>query len=161
MVTIVPMRTDQEKEGKAYVHWKAWQEAYANLLPAAFLEAHSLDQCRKLAVEFPQNTFVAKMGDTVVGFVCCAASQQEDLENAGEIYAIYVLEEYYGQQIGYRMMQFSLKALQDFSQVALWVVEGNERAIRFYERIGFRFDGASKRVCPDQEILEKRMIYGQ
>lgn len=37
----------------------------------------------------------------------------------------------------------------------LWVLDGNERAIRFYERQGFRFDGATK---PDDVGLERRMV---
>ncbi|MER0122283.1 N-acetyltransferase family protein [Streptococcus sp. ZJ93] len=159
MLTITPMVTDDEKERKAYVHWKAWTEAYSQLLPEHFWKEYTLERCRKWAFAYPNDVFVAKIEDKVVGFVCCAASQQEDLENMGEIYAIYILSEYYGQQIGYRLMQFALEQLKDFSQVVLWVLDGNERAIRFYECIGFCFDGASKRVHLGKELVEKRMIY--
>jgi ribosomal protein S18 acetylase RimI-like enzyme len=33
---------------------------------------------------------------------------------------------------------------QGWQAVSLWVVEGNDRAINFYQRFSFRFDGASK-----------------
>ncbi len=33
---IKPLETESEMLGKAYVHWKAWQEAYADLLPQEF-----------------------------------------------------------------------------------------------------------------------------
>ncbi|WP_230082373.1 MULTISPECIES: GNAT family N-acetyltransferase [Streptococcus] len=159
MFTITPMLTDEEKEAKAYVHWKSWQEAYSRLLPDHFWKEYTLERCRKWAFDYPNDVFVAKIEDKVVGFVCCTASQQENLENAGEIYAIYILAEYYGQQIGYRLMQFALEQLKEFQQVSLWVLEGNERAIRFYERVGFRFDGISKVVRLGEDLIEKRMLY--
>jgi ribosomal protein S18 acetylase RimI-like enzyme len=31
-----------------------------------------------------------------------------------------------------------------WQEVSLWVVEGNDRAISFYQRFGFSFDGARK-----------------
>jgi hypothetical protein len=37
----------------------------------------------------------------------------------------------------------------------VWVLDGNERAIRFYERQGFRFDGTTK---PEDVGLERRMV---
>ena len=36
-----------------------------------------------------------------------------------------------------------------------WVLDGNERAITFYERQGFRFDGSTK---PEDVGLERRMV---
>ncbi len=38
-IAIKPMETDDETRAKAYVHWKAWQEAYAGLIDAAYLAA--------------------------------------------------------------------------------------------------------------------------
>ncbi|WP_229856252.1 GNAT family N-acetyltransferase [Nocardioides flavus (ex Wang et al. 2016)] len=37
----------------------------------------------------------------------------------------------------------------------LWVLDGNERAISFYERQGFALDGATK---PEDVGLERRMV---
>lgn len=31
-ITIKKMETDDEIRGKAYVHWKSWQEAYPGML---------------------------------------------------------------------------------------------------------------------------------
>ena len=48
---IKEMQLDKEIEGKAYVHWKAWQEAYASLLPQEFLqERRTLDSCDQTPV---------------------------------------------------------------------------------------------------------------
>ena len=49
-----------------------------------------------------------------------------------------------------------LCALGD-SPAYLWVLDGNVRAIGFYERHGFAFDGATK---PEDVGLERRMVRG-
>ena len=38
----------------------------------------------------------------------------------------------------------------------LWVLRENDRAIRFYEKNGFRFDGGEKTVLRAAPIHEKR-----
>lgn len=65
---------------------------------------------------------------------------------AGEIYAIYVLKEYYDKRIGYALMCAALEKLSAYKRIAVWVLEGNHRAIKFYERCGFQFDGTKKQI---------------
>ncbi|HFH9946094.1 TPA: N-acetyltransferase family protein [Streptococcus suis] len=159
---IKPMESETEIQGKAYVHWKSWQEAYADLLPQEFLEnVYTLERCQDWAVRYPQNVLVALVDEQVVGFTCYGASSQEDLQPAGEIYALYVLSDYYGQKIGYQLMQAALEKLQSYKQISLWVLEGNARAIAFYEKAGFRFDGVKKTVNLGAERTEYRMIFKQ
>lgn len=159
---IKPMETENEIQGKAYVHWKSWQEAYADLLPQEFLKnVYTLERCQDWAVRYPQNILVALVDERVVGFACYGASSQEDLQPAGEIYALYVLSDYYGQKIGYQLMQSALEKLQSYKQISLWVLEGNARAIAFYEKVGFRFDGVKKTVNLGAERTECRMILKQ
>ncbi|HFI0700910.1 GNAT family N-acetyltransferase [Streptococcus suis] len=159
---IKPMASETEIQGKAYVHWKSWQEAYADLLPQEFLEnVYTLERCQDWAVRYPQNILVALVDERVIGFTCYGASSQEDLQPAGEIYALYVLSDYYGQKIGYQLMQAALEKLQSYKQISLWVLEGNARAIAFYEKVGFRFDGVKKTVNLGAERTEYRMIFKQ
>ncbi|HEL2738655.1 TPA: GNAT family N-acetyltransferase [Streptococcus suis] len=153
------METNKEIQGKAYVHWKAWQEAYADLLPQDFLQkTYTLERCQDWAVRYPQNILVALVDEQVVGFACYGASSQEDLQEAGELYALYVLADYYDQGIGYQLMQAALEKLQSNRRVSLWVLEGNARAISFYEKVGFRFDGISKTVKLGADRTEYRMV---
>lgn len=35
---IKPMETADEMDGKGYVHYKSWQEAYTGLIDASYLE---------------------------------------------------------------------------------------------------------------------------
>ena len=67
-ITIKPMETAAETEGKAYVHWKSWQEAYAGIVDPAYLSALTLEKCLTIARRFPDRILAAKDGDRVVGF---------------------------------------------------------------------------------------------
>ncbi|HEM5489841.1 TPA: GNAT family N-acetyltransferase [Streptococcus suis] len=159
---IKQMETDEEILGKAYVHWKSWQEAYADLLPQEFLKStYTLERCQDWAVRYPQNILVALVDEQVVGFVCYGAGSREDLQEAGELYALYVLADYYDQGIGYQLMQAALEKLQSYETVSLWVLDGNTRAIAFYEKIGFQFDGVKKIVHLGAERIEHCMILRQ
>lgn len=157
-ITIKPMESSSEIEGKAYVHWKSWQEAYKGLIDQAYLDNLTLNKCIKRAYQWPDNIFVARDGNKVIGFVGYGSCQDDALPETGEVFSIYVLSEYYGKKIGYALMQTALCALSEYRQITLWVLKGNTRAIRFYEKCGFRFDGTEKPITLGTENTELRMI---
>lgn len=156
--TISPMKTEEEINGKAYVHYQSWQETYAGLVDAAYLNKLTLETCRETAHRWPDNILVAKAGENVIGFVAYGAYRDQTLPQCGEIYAIYVLREYHGKQVGYALMNAAFERLSDYAQIAVWVLKGNERAIRFYERYGFHFDGTEQQICLGTPNTECRMI---
>ena len=92
----------------------------------------------------PENTLIAKDKEKVVGFAVYGPSRDEDLADAGEVVAIYVLSEYYGRKIGYRLMNEAVSRLSGYNTIFVWVFEKNERAINFYRKYGFEFDGCKK-----------------
>lgn len=140
-ITIKKMETEKEIKGKAFVHFKSWQEAYSGIVEQVFLDKKTINKCLETAINAKENTIIAKEGDRVVGFVQYGKYSYGDLKNAGEILALYVLADYYGKRIGYRLMQEAMQYLSGYSQIALFVIKGNQRAIDFYTRYGFHFDG--------------------
>jgi len=136
----------KDREGRAFVHYAAWREAYTGLMPEAVLEAHTLERCRESAQRGSSgNTFVAldrEDGDRVVGFaaLCRSARDFVSVPEAGEIAALYVLQEYQGLGLGRQLLEHCLAWIPR-PRVALFVLEGNEKAIRFYEHMGFRPTG--------------------
>ena len=157
-IVIKKMETDEEIRGKAYVHYQSWQEAYRGIVDQEYLDALSLEKCLQTAYRWPDNMIVAKDGASVIGFVGCGKYRNEELENTGEVFAIYILPEYYGRGVGYRLMQAALSQLKEFRQVAVWVLKENKRAIRFYERCGFRPDGREATVTLGSPVTEIRMV---
>ena len=95
-IVIKKMETDAEIKGKAYVHWKSWQEAYSGIVDQRYLDSLTLDKCEKIAFRRTDNVIIAKDGDSVIGFVGFGKYRNDELENAGEVFAIYILSQYYG-----------------------------------------------------------------
>ena len=140
-IIIKRMETDEEIKGKAFVHFKSWQEAYSGIVKQTYLDERTIEKSEEMALSTKNSTIIAKDGECVVGFVQYGKYNYGDLENTGEIIALYVLADYYGQGIGYRLMQEAMKYLSGYPQIALFVIKDNQRAIEFYTRYGFRFDG--------------------
>lgn len=157
-ITIKLMETAAETEGKAYVHWKSWQEVYAGIVDPGYLSALTLEKYREIARRWPDRLLVAKDGGRVVGFAGYGPYRDGTLPDTGEIFALYILKEYFGTGLGQRLMDAALEKLEGYGRAALWVLEDNKRAIRFYEKCGFRADGTRQILKLGTEIAEIRMI---
>ena len=150
------METDDEIRGKAYVHWKAWHEAYPGLVDQGYLEDMTLEKCEKIAYSWPGNLIVAKDNGRVIGFVGYGDCGNET-PNTGEIFALYVLAEYYGKGVAQKLMKAGLQQLMNYPQVCLWVLKENKRAIRFYEKCGFVPNG-EELISSNIGATEIRMV---
>lgn len=140
------MMSPADREGRALVHYTSWQETYTGLMDPRILETHTLERCRKIAAgsRSEDNLVVLdrENGDRVAGFVCFLrrARQIVSVPEAGEIVALYVLKEYQGLGLGKMLLEAALSWLCR-PRTALFVLKGNEKAIGFYEHMGFRFTG--------------------
>ena len=160
-MSIKLLETKDEIKGKAAVHCQAWKEAYVGLVNQDFLDRRTMEmslQSAQRAFDNGITTLIAKDRERVVGFADFGRYRLDDLRDAGEIYAIYILKEYYGKGIGFALMKKALDALSEYPQTAVWVLTGNERAIRFYKRCGFEFDGQKKEMEWGAPATEARMI---
>ena len=157
-VIIKSMETPEEIEGKSFVHWQTWREAYDDLLPTEFQETMTLERCRLFSQKYPENTLIAIDGLKVIGFISYGNFRDKTMQ-AGEIIALYVLKDYYGKGIAQKLVKAALTALDSFSEIFLWVLKDNKRAIAFYQKMGFTFDGQEKIFELGKPIKEKRMVF--
>jgi len=139
-IVIKGMETEAEIQGKAFVHWKAWHEAYPALINRDYLDGLTLEKCEAMAHKWTDGILVAKDGDRVIGFIG-VGDRGDEAPESGEIFALYVLSEYYGTGVGPSLMRAGLAQLNAYPQICLWVLKENGRAIRFYQKYGFRTDG--------------------
>ena len=155
-IIIKKMDTEEEIKGKAFVHWKAWHEAYPGLIRKEYLDRLTIEKCEEIAFKWRDGLLVAKDGERVVGFVGYG-HREDDPQMVGEVFALYILSEYYGKGVGLLLMKAALDRLNGYAEVCLWTLKENKRAIRFYQKCGFVPDGREK-TNKTIEAEEIRMI---
>ena len=139
----------------AQVHVSSWQDAYQNLMPAAYLKAleATLPQREsgwKRSIESGDcDVLVAQVNEQVVGWISIGASRDEDAagRSTGEVMALYVLATHWQTGVGLALWNAGLQRLLEhgYQAMTLWVLAGNERAIRFYRKAGCTEDAGSER----------------
>jgi len=131
----------------AGIHVRGWQWAYRGLLPDAVLDGLVAREREKEWQRWLQDetvhTWVVEEGGRVIGFVSCGPSS-DDL--AGEIFTIYRERDAGVPGVGHALLAHAMNDLasRGFGEAVLWVLEGNVRARRFYEREGWAADGGRK-----------------
>jgi ribosomal protein S18 acetylase RimI-like enzyme len=88
--------------------------------------------------------FVVEGPRGIVGFVMFSPSRDDDSgDDTGEIPMIYVDPEVFGKGVGRSLLSHATDALRaaGFLRATLWVMEGNRDARRFYEGLGWSWDG--------------------
>lgn len=90
---------------------------------------------------------VATRDGAIVGLCIVATPSRDDDtgEDVAEIVAMNVSPEAWRSGVGTALMTDALDRFRrdGWRVVSLWVVDGNDRAQKFYEQFGFEFDGAS------------------
>ena len=90
---------------------------------------------------------VLEEDEAVVGFCHFSPTRDDDAARAtGEVTAIYLLPSHWRRGGGSRLLARAVEALTaaGFRRATLWVLDGNCRARRFYERHGWHADGSIK-----------------
>lgn len=141
----------------ASVHVRAWQEAYRGLVPQPYLDGLDVGERTALwrsiltgevavdGIPGPAD-FVVETPDGVVGFANVGRFRDQPSNAvAGELWAMYVDPDQWGSGVGDALMAATLEELRRIGTTVahLWVLEGNQRAIRFYERHGWSADGGT------------------
>ena len=130
-----------------------WQSAYRGILPDDFLNALRVDArevaWRSMLENDPDGgtpAWVAELagGGRVVGFVGSGPPRDGDVPlPAAEIYAIYVLPQFWRQGLGRALLNTAAEHwnARGVGTLVLWVFEANDRARAFYELLGWHTDG--------------------
>jgi len=157
-VRIAPARVG-DAEALTDLHLDVWEEAYADLMPASvFTErrarrAERVASGRGIIASGSSDNLLAWSADgRLLGFSSTGTGRDPDADLPPlELMALYVRASSYGIGLGHALLDAALGS----SPAYLWVLDRNHRAIGFYERHGFAFDGATK---PEDVGLERRMV---
>jgi len=154
-------------EAVSEIRVRGWRSAYADIVPGAYLDAMTVEsdaEQRRKWFRDPRRRstdLVAADAGVPVGWLCFGPYRGElpGSGGAGEIHALYVRPELTGHGIGRALLAEAHARMghQGLRAVALWVLQDNRRARRFYERIGYRADGATQDdVYDDVTLTELR-----
>ena len=139
-----------DASGIAHVHIRAWKEAYSGVIPHDYLERLSLETktewWRNALLAEETNVIVAIKDDQIIGWISFGSSRDEDTVGAAEVYAIYILPDYWRRGIGSDLLKAAEPSFGGFSSIVLWVLAENKRALAFYRDHGFEPDGATKQI---------------
>ena len=108
----------------------------------------------------PGRLAVALRDDHVVGFANSGDARGPDAEHGFSpvrplhLFSIYLLAVVHGTGAGQSMLDVVVGS----EPAQLWVLRGNARAISFYKRNGFAFDGVEYTDPGDANMVELRMV---
>jgi len=165
---MVHLRHAREADARAIadVHVRTWQHAYRDILPPDYLQALSVDaRARYWATELrvlppERRPWLAEAGQEVVGFVSVGPCRDEGMApSTGEIYALYVVPEFWARGVGRNLLLRAERELiqHSYADATLWLLSGNDRARAFYEAAGWKADGGVKQDrIGDREVSEVR-----
>jgi len=160
MTGLVRHAEAMDAAGIGRVHVEGWRQAYAHILSAELLAgldpvARGERWRRTLANPHEgDRVSVLEVDGEIRGFASSGLSVEIPPLRDIQLYAIYQLESEHGSGSGQQL----LDAVVGDDPAELWVAEFNPRAIAFYRRNGFEFDGTQK-LHPDWENLsEVRMV---
>lgn len=132
----------------AALHVECWKQTYTELLPQGFFSTehaeHRLNLWQRILAD-PNPAFSLAVAcneqEDLICFSFAAPCTKDSVDvPAGidrQLYNLYLLNDQHGSGAGQALLD---AALGD-QPALLWVAEQNPRAIAFYQRNGFSFDG--------------------
>jgi GNAT superfamily N-acetyltransferase len=154
--------TDADVEAMVHLQLDAWREGFVPILPPEFEvpdpDGFAPRLAEALAVPGVSSTLAVE-GDRLVGWITFGANRDPDAgPSTAEIRSLFVHPERWRSGGGTELMDQALAELAalGFAEATLWSFDVNDRANAFYERHGFRRDGAGQRRDFSAGALEVR-----
>jgi GNAT superfamily N-acetyltransferase len=149
----------------AEVHVRSWQVGYRGLMPDGYLDT-LIPQQRAERYTFADRsrdmpwTTVAVEDSLIRGFATTGPANDPDTPASGELLGLYVDPSHWSKGTGRALIAAARHELAErgFRDAILWVLSGNERAQRFYQKDGWRPDG-SHRLDEVWGVLVRELRY--
>lgn len=158
--------TPEDAPAIARVRVDTWRTTYRGLLPDDFLDNLSYDTVTRnwrniLSSPAPQQVAFVAEAETgeVVGFALGGPERGSLTAYDGELYAIYLRQEYQGQGLGRGLASAVAQRLaaEGLTAMLVWVLKGNPAAA-FYQTLGGQFVGEKQVLIGDSYYTE--LAYG-
>ena len=133
-----------DAEALTRLHLDCWDDAYTGLIPQEILDARRDDVDGRVerwrAIIGQGATILAEHDGGLIGFASAGPGRDDGPADVPlELQALYVRATHWGTGLGHALLA---RAVGD-AECYLWVLEGNDRSVTFYEKHGFRPDGGA------------------
>lgn len=155
------IRKMEKRDCKAVAHvvTVSWNETYKGIVPDNFLNnLYKNEEERSINLfnnfdELKNHEFVLEINDEIVGFINVGKSDDSDYLDCGEIYALYIINNYKGQGFGKKMVEVGIGELKNmgYEKMIIGCLEGN-KSNEFYKHIGGKF--VKTRIFEKLNLLE-------
>jgi len=148
--------TQSDFQDIAAIHIESWKDSYSDVLPAEFLDWQINRDFIQLWDEVEiQNEDVILVAEenSVVGFIAVWCRPIPFIDN------LHVRPSKRSKKFGSALMRAVAKELinQGHKTAYLWVFESNEKAIRFYERLGGIQKEQSMKTVFGYDVLSRKI----
>lgn len=111
------------------------------------LEKYNLDNFTAALADEHNHYNIISSEDRHAGFsniICNPPYSTVGVANVAKLERIYILKEFYDLKLGYELLMFNIGIAKAHKQRGIWlyVWKENERAIKFYSKIGFKVIGS-------------------
>jgi ribosomal protein S18 acetylase RimI-like enzyme len=134
--------TIEDATAIARIHVASWRSTYRTMLPSEFLDSLSevgyADRWRRFIGEEGNLVYVIEEAGRLVGFASGGRERAGEVGFKGELYAIYVLDEFQRRGYGHQLVRDIVAGLKNLGldDMIIWVLRDNAPAREFYERLG-------------------------
>ncbi|MGL4243138.1 MAG: GNAT family N-acetyltransferase [Beijerinckiaceae bacterium] len=137
----IRMAEPADAERVAAIHDESWMEAYRGIIPGSHLD--KMVQRRgpawwQTAIAKGSRIAVLDFDGMPIGYTSYGRNRAASLPYRGEIFELYLKPEFQGLGFGSRLFSAAKRELANhgYTSVVVWCLGENERAVRFYERLG-------------------------
>lgn len=164
---IIREATNQDIPAIAKVHVDTWKSTYKNIFSNDFLANISYQKREQgwhqiFANASDNNSFtyvIESDANQIVGFANAGTEREGNPIYSGELYAIYIIENFQQQGIGKKLVKTVVEKLKrmQIDSMLVWVLKDNT-ACSFYENLGGRKVAEKEIIREENKLIE--IAYG-
>jgi ribosomal protein S18 acetylase RimI-like enzyme len=155
--------TEADVDAMVDLQLAAWRDGFVPILPRSFT-LPSAEEFRPRLAESLATPGVRKLlavaeDGGLAGWISFGANRDADAPpGTGEVRGLNVHPDHWRSGVGRALVESAFEQLSEegYDEVTLWSFDENERANAFYEKLGFRRDGAGQRREFSEGALEVR-----
>jgi ribosomal protein S18 acetylase RimI-like enzyme len=150
-----------------YIHAESCKVAYKDIYPKSLLEKTTTEAWKgyfyKVLSKKHQEIVLIFKDNEPAGFMSMRICREKFFtknKKVMQIHRIYLLPSYWHQGLGTELINWGEQELKKrkYNKIILWVYENNKNARKFYEKLGFKFDGAKRSISSNKKLIICRYV---